>query len=236
MPSRLEPRALILAVLLGTASLRAAPPPVDPEVHRAAQVLRDDPNIERGGVTRQLRWVERPSPRSEPPGWLSSAANLINVSGRMLLWGAAVVAAAFLVVYLVRLGQLRAARAREGFVSPTHVQDLDIRPESLPEDVAAAAWALWERGECRAALSLLYRGMLSRLVHVHRTPIRASSTEEECAQLAAARLSDPQVDYVRQLIQVWQDAVYGGRNPPTEHFQALCGQLEPQLAGPRGAA
>ena len=47
---------------------------------------------------------------------------------------------------------------RTPFVAPSHVRDLDIRPESLPDDVGAAALALWQRGEQRAALALLYRG------------------------------------------------------------------------------
>src|SRR6202000_1197205 len=90
--------------------------------------------------------------------------------------------------------------------APTHVQDLDIRPESLPENVGAAARGLWEGGDHRAALSLLYRGLLSRLVHVHHVPIRDSSTEGDTLQLAATRLSEDKQDYVTRLIRVWQHA------------------------------
>ena len=79
----------------------------------------------------------------------------------------------------------RAPRGDDAFVAPTHVRDLDIRPESLPDDIGAAARALWDRGEHRAALALLYRGLLSRLAHVHRLPIRDSSTEGDCLALAA---------------------------------------------------
>ena len=49
--------------------------------------------------------------------------------------------------------------------------------------------ALWDRGDHRAALALLYRGLLSRLVHVHRVPIRDSSTEGDCLALAARCLT-----------------------------------------------
>ena len=46
------------------------------------------------------------------------------------------------------------------------------------------ALGLWERGEARAALSLLYRGLLSRLVHTYQVPIRAF---EHRRRLPAAR-------------------------------------------------
>ena len=56
-------------------------------------------------------------------------------------------------------------------------------------DIGAAARVLWDRGDHRAALALLYRGMLSRLAHVHRIPIRDSSTEGDCLALAASHLT-----------------------------------------------
>ena len=90
------------------------------------------------------------------------------------------------------------------------MQDLDIRPESLPPDIGAAARALWERGEHRAALALLYRGMLSRLAHVHEVPIRDSSTEGDCLALAARKLDAARVAYVTQLVRTWQRVMYGG--------------------------
>ena len=61
---------------------------------------------------------------------------------------------------------------------------------AFPPDIGAAARALWDRGEHRAALALLYRGMLSRLAHVHRVPIRDSSTEGDCLALAASHLTE----------------------------------------------
>jgi hypothetical protein len=104
---------------------------------------------------------------------------------------------------------------------PTHVRDLDIRPESLPDDVGGAALELWERGEHRAALALLYRGLLSRLAHVHAVPIRDSSTEGDCLALAATHLPATRAAYVERLIRVWQRAVYGNVEPTEEEFHFL---------------
>ena len=106
--------------------------------------------------------------------------------------------------------------------APTHVRDLDIRPESLPADVGAAARRLWDQGAHRAALALLYRGVLSRLAHVHRVPIRDSTTEGDCMALAAQHVTAARHAYVVQLVTVWQRAVYGGRPAEQDDVYELC--------------
>ena len=92
----------------------------------------------------------------------------------------------------------------EVFVAPTHVRDLDIRPETLPADIGAAARQLWERGEQRAALALLYRGMLSRLVRAWtrfgygRQDVESSAVYSLCDEFAAALRPVPAVDAALQ--------------------------------------
>ena len=114
-------------------------------------------------------------------------------------------------------------RGRELFVAPSHVSDLDIRPESLPADIGAAARALWDRNERRAALALLYRGLLSRLVHVHRLPIRDSSTEGDCRlRLPKHIFRARAASYTSRLVRVWQRAVYGREDIQTAAVHDLC--------------
>ena len=110
----------------------------------------------------------------------------------------------------------------EPFVAPSYVRDLDIRPESLPGDIGIAARALWDRGEHRAALALLYRGMLSRFAHVHSIPIRDSSTEGDCLALAATHLTQGRREYASSLVLVWQQFVYGGQNTQAATVYVLC--------------
>jgi hypothetical protein len=135
---------------------------------------------------------------------------------------------AWLVFRMVKeVGQLGASQRLN---VPTHVRDLDIRPESLPDDIGAAVLELWRRDEHRAALALLYRGLLSRLAHVHEVPIRDSSTEGDCLALAARHLAPERRDYVGRLIGVWQRAVYGGRDPATDEVEALAEGFDAALA------
>ena len=131
---------------------------------------------------------------------------------------------AVLVVYILRVVRVPGVlRREEPFVAPTHVQDLDIRPETLPQDIGAAARLLWDRGDHRTSLALLYRGMLSRLAHVHRVPIRDSSTEGDCLALSAAMHPTPgRRQYSLHLVDVWQQAVYGREDVQAAVVYMLC--------------
>jgi hypothetical protein len=213
--------------------------PDDAEIARAIAAVKADPNLATERTITMLRLNDRPAQGQARSPWLDWIAGLVRwfeQSARVLVWGAAAVAAGLLVRYIVRTirawdPQLEAADA---FVAPTHVQDLDIRPETLPEDIGAAARRLWDRGEHRAALALLYRGLLSRLVHVHAVPIRDSSTEGDCLALAALHLTTGGHDYTARLVSIWQRAVYGHERADTSIVHGLCDDFASALdAGPR---
>jgi hypothetical protein len=241
VPSRPEPRlraalaALALGGLLAAGPLRAAAPPAgevpsSEQIAAAVKALRQDPNLGGARKMRTLRWVNDKSPQGQHNGawirWIAGLFGWFAQTSRFLFWGAIIVLAGFLGIFLVRLlRELPKGASADRFTPPTHVRDLDIRPESLPEDIGAAARQLWQDGERRAALALLYRGLISRLVHVHGVPIRGSSTEGECLALAAARLEESPQRYASRLIRIWQLAVYGGHEPPSEAVFALCDEF-----------
>jgi hypothetical protein len=226
------------------------------EISKAIQTLQSDPNLAGERKTRVLRWnTEKKEPEqksNEPmPGWLKWIGNLfewLGESARVLVWMIVALFIAVLVVWLIRFvrGADLGRKSAVGFLAPTHVRDLDIRPESLPDDIGKSAYELWERGEHRAALSLLYRGLLSRLVHNHAAPIKHSSTEGECRALALQKLPARSHEYVALLIRVWQGAVYGATEPDDETMRRLCAQFAATLnvdsvaagvaAEPRGVA
>jgi hypothetical protein len=236
---RLAGVALVACLLLhGDArSQTASTPPAqsiaDPEIARAVETVRTDPNL--GGTTtiRTLRWKQSGSSSWNLPSWMRDLFLFIAGSGRALLWAAIIALAVALVMYLVRVVSVMSPRAGGGsFVTPTHVRDLDIRPESLPPDIGGAARQLWARGEHRAALALLYRGLLSRLAHVHKAPIRDSTTEGDCLALAALHLDERRHAYVTQLVRTWQRAVYGGSDPDDATVHALCDAFSSMLDQP----
>jgi len=204
------------------------PAPTDAEIATALGRVKADPNLATETRARVLRWNE--STDATPPrndGWVNWIGQLFSWLGetsRVLMWLVLIVLTALLALGIVRVIQnARGTGKRQRRVDvPTHVRDLDIRPESLPEDIGAAALAHWEAGEHRAALSLLYRGLLSRLVHVHAVPIRQSTTEGDCLALAARHLEGERASYVSRLVRVWQRAVYGGYDPETSDVRVLC--------------
>jgi hypothetical protein len=200
-------------------------------VEAAVAKLNADPNLVSGHKLKRLHWVGKDTQQapSAVPDWLMWLRDLfgwIAQTARLLLWVAAFLLVAVLGVYLYRfLGTRSVSGAIPKANPPSHVRDLDIRPESLPGDIGAAALSLWERGEHRAALSLLYRGLLSRLVHVYTLPIRDSSTEGDCMQLASSRLDSAASGYVSRVVRTWQHCVYGGIEPSTAEVIALCGDF-----------
>ena len=201
------------------------------EVASAARAVADDPAL--GGEQKVRTWRfkrgdDPPAARyNEPAPWLLELRRWLTEGGRALVWLVALAALATLIVasrrwWSVRGQALAAASAR----LPSHVRDLDIRPESLPDEIGAAVRAAWLAGEHRAALSLLYRGALSRLAHGLGVPIEDSSTEGDCIRLAEATLGDERSAFAARLIGAWQRAVYGNRSLPTPLVLALCDEFD----------
>ena len=221
--------ALLTAAVRGqdTAVERASDAPTDSAIGAAVAKVKADPELGRTRMIRTLKWRDSvPSLPTGTPAWLRWLVDLFRYVGqstRVLVWGVVALAAALLLFYLVRVLPAHRIRGRDDeLVAPTHVRDLDIRPESLPADIGLAARTLWDRGERRAALSLLYRGLLSRLAHVHRVPIRDSSTEGDCLDLAVRHLVEEKHTYSSRLIRVWQRVVYGGADADADVVYALC--------------
>jgi hypothetical protein len=221
----------------------AASAPADPRAARiaaAADKLRSDPLLSGKHTAHRLRWKDdAPDSKDEATdgiddpsvlAWLASLARFVNDTSRFLLWGIVLVLVALALVSARHVVQLRAfRRATRAAAAVSHVRDLDVRPESLPADVGAAAWALWQSGRVRAALSLLYRGALSRMIHRFEVPITASATEGECLELARGRLDPPALRYVTQVVRAWEASIYGGRTLSLAMGEALCTGFAPRL-------
>jgi hypothetical protein len=204
------------------------------EVTRAINSVKADPNLAPERTIRTLRWVTKSDPAPTDTHnsleWLVQLMGWFAQSARIVVWVAVALLAGLLVIFVLRLIQERSPAAKlSRKVHPTHVQDLDIRPESLPDNIGAVARTLWDSGDHRAALSLLYRGLLSRLVHVHNIPIRDSSTEGDTLQLTATRLGEDKRNYVTRLIRIWQHAVYGGQQPEIGSLYGLCDEFATAL-------
>lgn len=126
------------------------------------------------------------------------------------------------------LGQMRPLPA-------TEIAGLDIRPESLPDDVASAVRQLWARGERRAALALLYRATLSRLANEDGLALTRGATENDCLRLAQragrdGRLAAGRLQVTGDATALWLAGAYADRWPTGDALESLCAAWQAQFA------
>jgi hypothetical protein len=227
---RLAALLLALCVLLGQplpATAADGQQPSDGDIAGAVKALRADPNLGGKHTIRTLHWVnstpDTPGQASPLLEWFIRLFNAIARYARLVAWilGAGVLAAS--VIWAVRFfGRRQPAPVVAAPVLPTHVSNLDIRPQGLPADIGAAAHQLWIQGQHRAALSLLYRGALSRLVNSYSVRIHSSSTEGECIEAAAGSVGNDALAYFRDLVAIWRSATYAGEFPAEQSILHLC--------------
>jgi len=195
------------------------------EVRAAVAKLRADPNLGGTHKIRSLRWTSPSAPGRPPmaPPWIEGLFGYLGQTGSVLLWVVGALAAAVAVIWAYRTFKARVPEPR--FLrgpGVARVGAMDIRPESLPADIGAAALALAEAGKTRQALSLLYRGALSRAVHRFGVPIGESYTEGEALRAVDARLDPARATYFSDLVGVWRRAVYAGEALSSDPVRRLC--------------
>jgi hypothetical protein len=216
------------AITSASASLEPQTQKVYPagEIKRRLATVLDDPVF--GRKETKWRWVYRQKPdNSESPQWwralmkwLERLSEHAARVARVLVWisGATLLA---LAIYLIVRHRGRWWRLRARRQAPEMLFGLDVRRESLPEDVRAAARALLARDPV-AALSLLYRGALSALIHAGGVEFRPGDTERECWQRARPAMSNAGLGYFRRLLDAWLWAAYGRRLPAKRELDDIC--------------
>ena len=151
---------------------------------------------------------------------LSTVAGVVEVA----LWALLVLVLIWAIskrrVWLMR--QLRAPVRPAAASRRETVSGLDLEPESLPANVEAEAWRLWQAGEPRAALSLLYRAALSHLVTRENLELGAHATEEDCLRLCRKRLAPEVGAFMTRLTLAWQRMAYAAQPIANDTARELC--------------
>jgi hypothetical protein len=220
---RVGAAVLLLAAAFAPLARAADPPPSLSPDAGIREVLADP---EFGGTEKvtvlRPRWKSTPSEtRPNDLRFAPWLAGLLEV----LVWAVAAALIAVLVVAVARAAGLpnfrRAARPPP---PPETLFGLDIRAESLPDDPAAEARTLWERGERAAALSLLYRAALSRLARDEGFTLGPAATEGDCVRLVERRFAPGLAVFFRRLTRAWQATAYAHRPPDDADADALLGE------------
>ena len=228
--ARRERIAPAAAVVLIVAALFAAQPETAYAASRESpqDTIREilaAPEFEQYKDIKRLQYVG--------PGWGSDerqaqraptrGGGLFAEIARLALWIGVGVLLAVALYYLRRLMPQWAASPRmKRAAPPSAIFGLEIAPESLPADVAAAALAAIEEGNVRGGLGLLYRGALSVLVHGNGLEVAAGDTEGDCVRRVAAQGDADRARFFGELVAAWQTAAYAGRLPETAGLRALC--------------
>jgi len=129
-----------------------------------------------------------------------------------------------------------AVRQHRRSTPPVALFGLELEETSLPTDIPAACRGLCRQGALREALSLLYRGTLSRLLQQGVLEVSGSATEGECLDQVGRHCPPPLADYFARLTRLWIRLAYGHRQPDGEQVLALCAEWQALLGGEGGDA
>ncbi|MEO4046089.1 DUF4129 domain-containing protein [Pseudomonas sp. CAU 1711] len=211
------------------------------EARQAIAKLLDAPPFENRETITKWRFGEEKKPEEPSEEEIEDFAELLEKLFKLgeywgkldmvalvfeaLLWAALALLIALLLwryrewlgTFVGRLG-LPQLKTRE---MPTQLFGLEVAPESLPDDVAGAAERLWAEHP-REALGLLYRALLSRLLHDFRLPLKGSHTEGEVLRLVAGLQQQELERFSQALTRHWQNLAYGHRLPPETLKHGLC--------------
>jgi hypothetical protein len=208
------------AICLPAVSLGAEPAQVIREV-------KEDPAFKVHTVTDKVPVPRKSSGSLDWLRWFrlngdiaAMLGNVFKVSAVVLLVGA--------ITWLVWKNRhaflIRGFGRETAVIPPTArvVMGMEVSPETLPADVPAAAWALWQQGRHQDALGLLYRGAISRVIEAARVEIQESDTEGDCLRRVTEAGAAAHPDYFRGITDAWSRLAYAGRRPEERDVDELC--------------
>ncbi len=235
----------LMLLPLSTPVMAGASTPPKPlstqEASQSIKSLLDAPPFKNPETVTRYRFGEdKPAVKNKAqrdgklPAWLQTLLDNLNSDAfkhialglEVLLWGLLVGGLALLVWRyrdwlrtFVRRHPSRQPKAPKP--GPTQLFGLELGAETLPEDIASTAEHLWAT-QPREALGLLYRGLLSRLLHDFNLPLKSADTEGEVLQ-RVHQLHQPQLlAFSDELTRHWQNLAYGHQLPPSSIQQKLC--------------
>jgi len=148
---------------------------------------------------------------------LSWLATIVEVG----LW---ILAGAIIVWLIYRIGlmeKLFALSSDAPPIPPEKLFGMALDSETLPEDILHAASERWKAGEQRAALSLMLRGWLLRMIQRYGCRFREGDTEADCLKVVKKQTEETTHDRFARLIQTWQRSAYAHQQTTEVTFEQL---------------
>ncbi|VVO15467.1 DUF4129 domain-containing protein [Pseudomonas fluorescens] len=201
------------------------------------EAILEKPPFQNPQTVTRYRFGEDPPDQTrnvQAPQWLKTLLGMFDSHSfgslakviEMLLW-ACITGGIALLLWHYRewlqafVGRHPVPRSRMARPAPEQLFGLDVSLDTLPADVAASAERLWPT-QPREALGLLYRALLSRLLHDFDLPLKAADTEGQVLE-RIQQLQHPALQaFSKNLTLHWQNLAYGHRLPPVHLHQELC--------------
>lgn len=168
------------------------------------QIIKSPPFYEEQTLTR-YRWTKSLSAGffSHILGWF------FDDVFKILVWTIVITAIVLVAWQYRKQFALRVGAKPATTTAPKQLFGLSISPDSLPTDILLEFETLWQQGNTRQALSLLYRALLSYLVHRYQVPLKNSHTEGEVIRLASLLQIPLVTHFTEQLTHQWLLLAYG---------------------------
>ena len=217
-----------LAISLALATATVSEPARASDQAQAKIVIEDILQQEEFGKTETVKRWQFTGEKAEKKAWdLSLLSELAPELARLLevlLWIAAVVLLLYLLIRFSEPGRrgLFGAKTAKKYRPPARLFGLGVDEESLPEDVLAAVREKLANGQTRAALGLLYRASLSKLIFLHQLEISEAATEGECRRLVERLRPRDEAHYFSALTRVWLLLAYAHETPDPAELSRLC--------------
>ncbi|WP_313912619.1 DUF4129 domain-containing protein [Tahibacter sp.] len=155
--------------------------------------------------------------------WIESVGKVLAFGAENVLW----ILVALLIALLVRYHRLWLPWISDRFERERKPDALEVHditlPDQLPDDVPGAVRALWQQGQPRAALALLYRAAVLRLDQALGTSLPPGATEAECLRRSRRLADTGYADLFARIVRCWQAAAYAQRLPSTGDVESLLG-------------
>ncbi len=197
---------------------------------RAADKAYKDPLL--SAKRKQTLWEKKDKSQPKPgdPKDLAWLAGIGAGFAFLAEWGLWILLAILVVILLATMRRwlpwMRGTLARRKPLPVEVETEALLLPEALPDDVPAAARALWAQGRPRHALALLYRASVDTMSRRAEVALPPGATESECLR-ASRRMPDSEDrSLFARMVRVWQYAAYARRLPAQEEFDELLSTLQ----------
>jgi hypothetical protein len=198
---------------------QASAEPLDPASVAREVLAHEDFDTTEARTRFKFRW--NGSPDASGALDLGIVAYVLQFLGWTLLV-ALIVGVVVLILRKAGLVEWRTPAQPKLALPPTHVFGLDVRPESLPEDIGARARELWLSGDATGAMGLLYRGALSRLIAAGALAPDPGDTERDCVERVRGLGRAELASFFAAVTRAWLVCAYSRTRPDDASALSLC--------------